>query len=85
VKILHAWADHGAESEALSLYGHVTRASVDPRPGVEDELVVADGRRLPVADGSYDLALVHPRCTAHSEMTSIRAPTAGQPTPLLTS
>jgi hypothetical protein len=71
VRILHAWADHGTESEALSLYGEVVRASKEPRPGAEDELVPADGKRLPFSDGSFDLALVHPPCTKYAKMTQI--------------
>lgn len=71
MKILHAWADHGVESEALQLYGHVTRASIDPEPGTEDQLARADGRDLPFADDTFDLAFVHPLCTKWAKMTSI--------------
>jgi hypothetical protein len=71
MNILHAWADHGTECEALSLYGHVTRASIDPRPGAEDQLVQADGKTLPFADNTFDLAFVHPLCTKWASTTSI--------------
>jgi hypothetical protein len=70
VKILHAFADHGVESEALATYGDVTRASIDPRPNNASDAVQADATELPFAADTFDLALFHPPCTAHSDMPS---------------
>jgi hypothetical protein len=70
VKILHAFADHGVESEALATYGDVTRASIDPRPNDASDAVQADATELPFTPDTFDLALFHPPCTAHSDMPS---------------
>jgi hypothetical protein len=73
VRILHAFADHGVESEALATYGDVTRASIDPRPNDVSDAVRADATELPFAAGTFDLALFHPPCTAYSDMPSADA------------
>lgn len=70
MKILHAFADHGVESEALATYGDVTRASIDPRPNDASDAVQADATDLPFAPDTFDLALFHPPCTAYSDMPS---------------
>jgi hypothetical protein len=70
VRILHAFADHGVESEALATYGDVTRATIDPRPNAASDAVRADATDLPFAADTFDLALFHPPCTAYSDMPS---------------
>lgn len=70
-RILHGFADCGVESEALSVYGDVTRATIDPRPNDFSEAIAADLSRpdeLPFEEGQFDLAVLHPPCTAYSDM-----------------
>lgn len=71
MRILHGFADCGVESEALSAYGEVTRATINPRENDYSTVVRADLSRpgeLPFADGEFDLAVLHPPCTAYSDM-----------------
>lgn len=70
-KILHGFADHGVESQALSVYGDVTRATINPHPNDYSEVVTADLSQpdeLPFEEGEFDLAVLHPPCTAYSDM-----------------
>lgn len=74
--ILHGFADRGGESEALAAYGEVTRATINPEPSPFSEAVVADLSRpdeLPFREGQFDLAVLHPPCTAYSCMPSANA------------
>lgn len=69
--ILHGFADHGTESQALAVYGQVTRATIDPRPNAYSRVVEADlsaPDELPFDEGQFDLAVLHPPCTAYSDM-----------------
>lgn len=71
MKILHGFADHGAESEALSTYGTVTRATLNPVPNGHSSVVRVDlsaPDELPFHEGEFDLAFLHPPCTAYSDM-----------------
>ena len=75
-RILHGFADYGVESEALVAYGVVTRASIDPRPHAYSTAVIADLSRpdkLPFEENHFDLALLHPPCTAYSDMPGANA------------
>lgn len=70
-RILHGFADCGVEAEALAVYGDVTRATIDPRENPLTETVRVDLSRpdeLPFEEGEFDLALLHPPCTAYSDM-----------------
>lgn len=67
-RILHAFADRGVESDTLTGYGDVTRASIDPHPNESSIIVRADATNLPFAAETFDLALLHPPCTAYSDM-----------------
>jgi hypothetical protein len=70
-RILHGFADHGAEAEALQLYGNVTRATLNPVARDHSEVLtvdLSDPDRLPFRDGEFDLAVLHPPCTAYSDM-----------------
>lgn len=72
-QILHGYADYGVESEALAVYGEVTRATIEPVPNKYSSVVVADLSRpdeLPFEERQFDLALLHPPCTAYSDMPS---------------
>lgn len=71
VKILHGFADCGVESEALSVYGEVTRATIDPRENPLTHTLrvdLSDPDRVPFRPKEFDLALLHPPCTAYSDM-----------------
>ena len=70
-RILHAFADYAVESEVLATVGSVTRWTRGPRPNPHvDETVTVDLMdRVP--SGQFDLAVLHPRCTDESDMTSI--------------
>jgi hypothetical protein len=71
VRIAHLFADYGVESEVLSRLGHVTRFTIDPEPTpFVDETVTMDLMEQ-IPSGTFDLVLLHPRCTDRSEMTSI--------------
>lgn len=69
--ILHAFADYGVESEVLASVGTVTRWTLDPEPNPYVEETVAVDLMESVPSGSFDLAVLHPRCTDESDMTSI--------------
>lgn len=70
-EILHAFADCGVEAEALAVYGRVTRATIDPRPNPLTKTVqvdLSDPDEVPFEEGQFDLAVLHPPCTAYSDM-----------------
>jgi len=71
MKILHCFADHGAESDTLSNYGDVIRASIDAHPNDSSIAIQADARNLPFPDSvEFDLGVFHPPCTKWSMMPS---------------
>jgi len=73
MKILHYFADYGTESETLSDYGTVTRATIDPKEnGVSEPIVVdcSDPDTLPFRDNEFDLGLGHPVCSKWATMTN---------------
>jgi hypothetical protein len=70
-RVAHLFADYAVESEVLSRLGHVTRFTIDPEPNAfVDETVQMDLEEQ-IPSGQFDLALLHPRCTDASDMTSI--------------
>lgn len=74
--ILHAFADHGTEAEALSVYGTVTRATINPQPNNHSNAITTDLSNpdtLPFRENEFDLALLHPPCTAYSDMPRANA------------
>jgi len=71
MRILHCYADHGVESEALAAYGDVTRVGIDPRENHASQVLQADAAELPFPDDTFDFGLFHPKCTKWAEMTSI--------------
>lgn len=67
------FADYGVESEALSAYGEVTRATVGPKTNDYSDTVVADLSDLDdlqFSEDQFDLAFLAPSCTAYSDMLS---------------
>ncbi|WP_248515969.1 hypothetical protein [Salinarchaeum laminariae] len=70
-RIGHLFADHGAESEVLASVGEVVRVTIEPEPNpVVDETIQMD-LMAETPDLDLDLAVLHPRCTDASDMTSI--------------
>jgi hypothetical protein len=78
--ILHCFADYGAESEALSLYGNVIRVGVDATDTNESEPITADAHILGEGkswempfreDLVFDLGVFHPVCSKWASTTSI--------------
>lgn len=70
-RILHGFADCGVESQALAVYGDVTRATIDPRPNQWSDVVAVDLSRpdeLPFDENQFKLGLLHPPCTPYADM-----------------
>lgn len=79
-RILHCFADYGTESEALGLYGDVTRIGINPRdtndstPIRADAHILAEGKdwNFPLKDDvTFDLGFFHPVCSKWADTTSI--------------
>lgn len=71
-RILHLFADHGIEAEALAAYGDVVRVGWEARDSNESQPIRADVTQLPIADDArFDLVVAHPPCTRWSDMTSV--------------
>jgi len=68
LKILHCFADHGTEAEALGRYGDVIRVGIEPRDTNTSTPIKADAHALPFEDETFDLGLFHPPCTRWSDM-----------------
>jgi hypothetical protein len=70
-RILHGFADCGVEAEALSVYGDVYRFTLNPRQNPYSQVAqmdLSDPDALPFDDDQFDLAVLHPPCTAYSDM-----------------
>jgi hypothetical protein len=70
MKILHCFADHGTEAEALGRYGDVIRVGIDIRDTNTSTPIQADAHALPFDGEPFDLGLFHPPCTKWSDMPS---------------
>lgn len=70
MKILHAFADNGVESEVLVRHGEVVRVGTDPG-GVYGEVVKADATRMPLKSGSFDFGIFHPLCQRWARATPV--------------
>lgn len=70
-RIIHAFADYGAESEALSAYGDVYRFTIDP---VDNEFVT-ETETMDLLEETPDvdahLGVFHPKCARYADTTSI--------------
>lgn len=72
LKILHVFADHGVEAEALGAYGKVYRVGWNARDENRSIPIKADARAMPIDPGvKFDLIVLHPPCKKWSNMTSI--------------
>lgn len=69
--VLHLFADHGTEAEALSTYGEVHRYTLDPSPNPYD----TECRQMDLVENTpdvdADLVVAHPPCTRWSDMPSV--------------
>lgn len=70
-RILHAFADHGMEDFALSGYGEVTRATLEPEPNPWDSEVRQVDLLEDEPEGQFDLGLWHPVCSKWAGPTGI--------------
>lgn len=69
--ILHCFADHGIESEALTAYGSVTRVGLNPTDNQYTSVVIAADARSVDLGGGFDLGLFHPPCQSWANQTEI--------------
>jgi hypothetical protein len=70
MKILHVFADRGAENPALSRYGDILRISLNVVPNDHSEAIQADARHLPISDdATFDIGWFHPPCGGVSPMS----------------
>jgi hypothetical protein len=70
MRILHVFADRGAENPALTRYGDIPRVSLNVVPNDYSEAVQADARNLPITDdATFDIAWFHPPCGGVSPMS----------------
>lgn len=70
MRILHAFADVGAEDPCLSRHGTVTRLTIDPEPNQYSTVVQADATEPPFSDDTqFDLGIGHPPCGGVSPMS----------------
>lgn len=79
-RILHCFADYGAESEVLDVFGDVVRVGIDVRDTNQSTPVQADAHiadtdkewDFPFSDDvTFDLGLFHPVCSRWAATTSI--------------
>lgn len=70
-RIAHLFADHAVESEVLTTVGTVTRFTIDPEPSPFVDKTVTMDLMEEMPSERFDLAVLHPRCTDVSDMTSI--------------
>lgn len=71
IKILHAFADVGVESEALVAHGEVIRVGLDTVDSNGSKPIQADCYELPFREDTFDLGVLHPECGKFSTVTSI--------------
>ena len=70
MKILHAYADLGAEDPCLNRHGDVTRLTIDARPNEYSTVIQADATQPPFSDDvEFDLGIGHPPCGGVSPMS----------------
>jgi len=70
MRILHCFADQGAENPCLDRYGDVYRFSLNITPNDYSQAVQCDARHIPLKDDvSFDLGIFHPPCGGVSPMS----------------
>jgi hypothetical protein len=70
-EIAHLFADYGCESEALASFGTVHRYTIDPKPNPFVENTVSCDLMERTPDRSFDLAVLHPKCTKWADMPNV--------------
>ena len=74
MKILHAFADQGAECPTLDRHGDVIRLSINPEPNQWSDVIQGDVRHPPFSDDvRFDLGIGHPPCGGVSPMSETGA------------
>lgn len=71
LKIVHAFADYGTESEVLSSFGTVHRYTIDPKPNLAVDETVQMDLMEEIPSETFDLGLFHPTCADKADVTSI--------------
>ncbi|UXF50803.1 MAG: hypothetical protein HQRvContig01_35 [Haloquadratum phage sp.] len=70
MRILHCFADTGAENPCLSRHGDVVRLGLDAKPNQWSQAITADANQLPIQDGvTFDMGWFHPPCGGVSPMS----------------
>lgn len=70
MKILHVFADSGAEDPALANYGDVLRVSINAEPNSYSNAIRADANQFPIKPGTtFDIGWFHPPCGGVSPMS----------------
>jgi hypothetical protein len=70
MKVLHVFADVGAENPTLSRYGNVYRFTLNAEANDYSEVVQCDANHLPIQDDvMFDLGIFHPPCGGVSPMS----------------
>lgn len=70
MRILHAYADTGAEDPCLNRHGTVTRLTINPTPNDYSTVIQADATHPPFDDTThFDLGVGHPPCGGVSPMS----------------
>jgi len=70
MKILHVFADVGAETPCLDKHGDVYRFSLNIEDNEYSDAVQADARQMPIQDTArFDLGVFHPPCGGVSIMS----------------
>lgn len=70
IRILHGFADLGAEDPCLSKFGDVLRVTIDAQPNGYSDVIQADLTKLPFDDSAqFDLGVFHPPCGGVSPMS----------------
>ena len=70
LKILHVFADQGAENPTLSNYGDILRISLNAQPNKWSDAIQADANHLPLSeDAQFDIGWFHPPCGGVSPMS----------------
>ena len=69
MRILHCFADTGAEADTLQHYGNVVRVGIDAEPNATSQAIQADVHKLPFQPKQFDLGWFHPPCGFVSPMS----------------
>jgi hypothetical protein len=70
MKILHVFADKGAENPTLSRYGDVYRFTLNAKSNDYSQVVQCDANSIPIRDGvTFDIGWFHPPCGGVSPMS----------------